>query len=505
MKIVNNEENTSHRSWRGCQGRSDLRRALPMFDASGRTRVLAYWGFTFLLLLGIILGGCRVTPSPTPVDVPASVTPSAPVSITSAPPSTLTPTLPPSPTSVTPTPTESAPAAPTVTASPSGPVSEHDGFPDAPLPLDAYPRPPGDNGMGVHWSTYLYAQSPEATSYFVSELVRMNIKWVKLLNEGTSGRHYDATIEDLVSRDIMPVLRIYQKCNEAYDPQELEALVQHYVPKGVTYYELYNEPNQAGIPGGWCQPGGVPEPEYLAQVWADAARTIYLAGGYPSLPSFFAPSQKREGWQDDFFYRFFEALVAQGNREVLYFSWAPIHNYFINHPPTYPLDDVNLTDCPLTAAEIARYELTPEEVAEINHQRAVAREPGGYFLGDNLYDDSTCFQHFIAYHDQFYDLFGFEIPLISTEGGATKGSGEDPRYPVVDGETVAEWTLWSADYMLDEAPPYYFATMTWLLAQRALEYDEPNWEINAWYHDRVGDQEPVVDALKNRPRLREAR
>jgi hypothetical protein len=55
----------------------------------------------------------------------------------------------------------------------------------------------------------------------------------------------------------------------------------------------------------------------------------------------------------------------------------------------------------------------------------------------------------------------------------------------VDGQTVAEWTLWSADYMLDDAPPYYFATSTWLLAQSALDYPDPVWESNTWYHDRT--------------------
>jgi len=240
------------------------------------------------------------------------------------------------------------------------------------LPLDAYPRPPNDNGLGVHWSTHLYAQSDEAASYFVSELARMNIKWVKLLNDGTSGRDYDHTIDELVSRDIMPVLRIYQQCNTPYDPEELDALVRHYVDKGVYYFDLYNEPNQAGEPGGWCQPNGVPQPEYLAQVWADAARTIYLAGGYPGLPSFFAPDQKRPDWQDSFFYRFFHALRAQGNEEVLYFSWASIHNYNINHPPTYPFDEVNLTGRLLTEEEITRYNLSPDEVAGINLNRTVA-------------------------------------------------------------------------------------------------------------------------------------
>jgi hypothetical protein len=361
----------------------------------------------------------------------------------------------------------------------------------------------------------------------------MNVKWVKLLNDGTTGRDYDHTIDELVSRGMMPILRIYQQCNEPYDPDELDALVRHYVTKGIYYYELYNEPNQPGIPGGWCPPNEKPQPEYLAEIWADVARTIYLAGGYPGLPSFFAPDQKLPDWRESFFYRFFNALREQGNEDVLYFSWASIHNYNINHPPTYPYDEVNQTGRLLTEAEIDRYNLSPQQVADINLNRTVAgilkRRPldqadaarlnlraaemaeinrkftGGELMGFTLDDDSTAFLHFIAYRNQFYDLFGFEIPMISTEGGATRGSGEDPRYPVVDGQTVAEWTLWSADYMLDDAPDYYLATMTWLLAQQALDYDEPIWEKDAWYHDRQGDQEPVVDALKNRPRLAEAR
>lgn len=361
----------------------------------------------------------------------------------------------------------------------------------------------------------------------------MNIKWVKLLVDGLNNRDYDHTIDELVANDIMPVIRIYRQCNTPYDPIELEALVRHYVARGVYYYDLYNEPNLPGEAGGWCEDGGEPQPEYLAEIWAGAARTIYRAGGYPGLPSFFAPDQKKPDWREAFFYRFFEALREQGNEEVLYFAWASIHNYFINHPPTYPYDEVNQIARPLTGAEIERYNLSQAQVAEINLNRAVAgilrarpltAEDGarlgipparideinqsyqqGEMMGYTIADDSTAFLHFVSYHDQFYDLFGFEIPILSTEGGATKGSGEDPRYPVADGQTVAEWTLWSADYMLDDAPDYYFTTMTWLLAQGALEYEEPTWEINAWYHDRAGKQEPVVEALKNRPRLNETR
>ena len=40
------------------------------------------------------------------------------------------------------------------------------------------------------------------------------------------------------------------------------------------------------------------------------------------------------------------------------------------------------------------------------------------------------------------------------------------------------------------------AARNWLLAQQALEYDERGWEKDAWYHDRQGDEAPVVAALK---------
>jgi hypothetical protein len=498
--------------------------------------------FSLLVVISVGVVACASVPI-TPSAVPPADQPTAPsyvATVTEPPTLTLSGdvsvTVPvPSPTfSPVPNPTPSSEATMTAIAEElADEAAMSIGYPDHPLPLSAFPRPGNDNGLGIHWSTHLYAQSDEATSYFVSELTRMNIKWVKILVDGLNNRDYDRTIDELVSRDIMPVIRIYRQCNTPYDPEDLRNMVEHYVAKGVYYFETYNEPNQTGEAGGWCQAGGEPQPEYLAQIWADAARVIYQAGGYPGLPSFFAPDQKLTDWRNSFFYRFFQALQEQDNVETLYFSWGAIHNYTINHPPTYPFDPVNQTGQLLTQAEAERYQLSAEQVTLINLQREVAGilkrrllneddaarlglsleqineiNAGfqtGKMHGFTLDDDSTAFLHFISYRNQFYRLFGFEIPLISTEGGATRGSGEDPRYPVVDGRTVADWTVWSAGYMLDNAPDYYFATNTWLLAQHALDYDEPVWEINAWYHDRDGDQEPVVDALKTWDRHGEPR
>ncbi|MFN8455283.1 MAG: hypothetical protein U0401_11565 [Anaerolineae bacterium] len=376
---------------------------------------------------------------------------------------------------------------------------------DGPLPLSAYPRPKNDNGMGIHWSPTPYGEAPEVTDYFVAEIKAMGIKWVKFLNDQTEGRHHDYLVQQLVANDIMPIARIYIGCNDPLDLGSLGHMVEHYLPLGLYYYELYNEPDIRGRDGGWCDDPD-PDPEHLARIWAPAAREVQVRGGYPSLPSIFPMGKNVPGWEKSFFQRFLQAIKANGDTPVLYRTWGAVHNYFINHPPDYPLDEINLTGRLLTAEEIARYHLDEGHAQAINQARLKMREPGGYYVGSDPTQDVTGFLQFIGYHDQFVGLFGFEIPLISTEGGATVGSCEDPRYPCVDAQIQMEWTLASYEYMLNEAPEYYFATCTWLLAIKALDFGGGTvWESNAWYHDRKGNHLPIVDALKNHPRKGQAR
>lgn len=133
-----------------------------------------------------------------------------------------------------------------------------------PLPLSAYPRPANDNGMGIHWSTTPYGEDPEVTDYFVAEVKAMGIKWVKFLNDGVAGRQHDYLVQQLVANDIMPIARIYMQCNDPIDLGELGRMVRHYVPMGLVYYELYNEPDIHGIDGGWCY-DDEPDPGLLAR------------------------------------------------------------------------------------------------------------------------------------------------------------------------------------------------------------------------------------------------
>jgi hypothetical protein len=385
------------------------------------------------------------------------------------------------------------------------PVTDAPQAGEGPLPLSAYPRPKNDNGMGIHWSSNPYGQDDKTTDYFVDEIKAMGIKWVKFLNDQADGRHYDYLVKQLVANDIMPVMRIYTPCNENIDSGALAKMVDHYLPMGVYYYELYNEPDIPGPDGGWCD-DREPQPEKLAELWAGSAAVITAHGGYPSLPSIFPKGKGFDDWQDSFFQRFLRAIKAQGNTRLLYRSWGAVHNYAINHPPTYPMDDVNLTGRLLTTAEVKRYKLDKGHIVAINNARKNQKKDGGYYVGSTPTQDVTGFLQFIGYHGQFVELFGFEIPLISTEGGATIGSCEDPRYPCVDEQLQKQWTLKAYEYMLGDpasqwgAPDYYFANCTWLIAQKALDfYGGTVWESNAWYHDRKGNQIAVVKALKTSP------
>jgi len=376
-----------------------------------------------------------------------------------------------------------------------------------PLPLSAFPRPKNDNGMGIHWSTTPYGEDKKITDYFVKEIKAMGIKWVKFLNDGVSGRQHDYLVQQLVANDIMPVARIYMGCNDAIDLGALGKMVEHYRPMGLYYYELYNEPDIPGADGGWCDDDD-PDPDLLARNWAPAAREIIARGGYPSLPSIFpvGKNTRAMSWRDSFFQRFLRAIKANGDTDILYASWGAVHNYAINHPPDYPTDEVNKTGRSLTPAEIAKFKLDKNQIFGINKARKEQFEPNGYHLGDDPALDVTGFLQFIGYQNQFQEIFGFKIPLISTEGGATVGSCEDPRYPCVTPQLQMEWTLAYYEYMLNEAPDWYFANCTWLIAIKAMDFGGGTvWESNAWYHDRKGNHLPVVDALKNYPRKGQTR
>ena len=223
---------------------------------------------------------------------------------------------------------------------------------------------------------------------------------------------------------------------------------------------------------------------------------MIASGGFPSLPGL-SPG----GSYDDvrFLRAFLRRVIELGGDAVLRSSWAALHNYWLNHPIGYPQDQVNLLSTPLSADEIARRKLTPEEVSLINKARSISRLPrsqGGYYVGDTVDKDSNGFRKFEAYAQVIEQETGRLMPVITTEGGVIPGSDEDPRYPKTTDDDVATQTVDAFRYMVQEAPDYYFAFSPWLIANSAGGSTDNRWERAAWYRGPQGEPAPVVGAVK---------
>ncbi|MCX7853313.1 MAG: hypothetical protein N2383_11065, partial [Caldilineales bacterium] len=115
--------------------------------------------------------------------------------------------------------------------------------------LQDYPRPPDDNGIGMHWS----GANPNAVGagelrqQWLPILQRMGVKWVKFLHDG--GLEF---AEMLLAAGIMPIVRLYREKPNSRDltkavlgPREI-AYLKQYVALGVRYFEFNNEPDVHG-------------------------------------------------------------------------------------------------------------------------------------------------------------------------------------------------------------------------------------------------------------------
>ena len=147
---------------------------------------------------------------------------------------------------------------------------------DQPIPIEAYPKPPNDNGWGMHWVPTV-SQDPGVVDRFVPELNRMHIKWVVFLNDNANVGDNDYLVGSLVNNGMMPVMRLYRDSVLPYDG-DVGRLVRHYRGQGVFYYQLYNEPN-VNIENNQ----GAANPNNYALNWSIAAREVVNNGGLPGI------------------------------------------------------------------------------------------------------------------------------------------------------------------------------------------------------------------------------
>jgi hypothetical protein len=375
--------------------------------------------------------------------------------------------------------------------------------------LQNFPRPPRDNGRGVHGPP-----GPQPLGfltdwgYWQAQLLALNIKWVKLLDPGDGAALPLA--EKLVNLGIFPVIRFYR---EEPNPgritsRETDAALR-YVKAGVFYFETNNEPDLAlewkggKRPANWLD---IVVNNFIAE--ADMIRAI---GGYLLFPAF-GPGGRGNP---------FQMIVDKGRRDILDGNCAlAIHNYCLARPLDYPNDPVTLTGQPITQAEWAAaapdykkgsgpmwaWEMGWEQV---NEWRKKLANPNA-----NIMQDSTCFRAFEYFDALVNQAVGHSIPIFTTEGGYNVGqragttAGDDPRWPKPSPQETAQLTLKMFQYIEERAPAYYFACMPWLLACQSMGYWQQHFEMQGPWYSHIfkfdwqgcdNGELPVVQLLKNNP------
>ncbi len=393
-----------------------------------------------------------------------------------------------------------------------------------PIDLKDFPRPPSDNGRGLHGSASVgWTGGKEGYDYWISELAAMGVKWFKILDD-----HGDSLpfCEKLLAAGIFPIVRIIRKDPAPNDGPEPnpghinsaeEETIRRLIGAGVRYFETNNEPNLGAEWKSGAIPGDALETAKLVALnWLFDARFILAAGGYPGLPAVSVG-----GTLD-----LMGALVALGRQDILLEGcWIALHNYCLNHPVDYPDDPVNRTGQPITSAQYEQGAYTQwtwwnpstgraDSIDEINSIRATGKNPT-----QTIQQDHSCFREFEYYNALAMKYLGRSIPIISTEGGYWVGRREDARYPRVTPDAHRDLTVAMFDYMQRQAPDYYLVAMPWLM------FESQGWETDGWYSPfwkralqngsqgqgriptiavpgaMLGETLPVVEAVKSMPNL----
>ncbi len=361
--------------------------------------------------------------------------------------------------------------------------------------LRDYPRPPDDNGIGMHWSGG-HPGAPgadELRSHWLPELRRMGVKWVKFLHDG--GLEF---ADLLLQTGIMPVVRLYRFQPNATDlaratlgQREIDALKQ-YVALGVRYFEFNNEPDVASEwVGGQKPPDAI---DYVARAAIRDMKTILDAGGYPAVPATAIGAQ----WD------LIGKIIDMGGRPLFDQPvWIALHNYDLNHPLDYPFDAVNQQGTEITPEEYDRLGMDAWQGRRwgqrtrdlVNQQRRT-----GVNTGDGIDDDASCFRAYERIAGLCQQHLGRHLPILSTENGPIVGEDDDPRYPTttpaLHARKVADIAriMMGASERFPAAPPYYFCTAFWLMGNAVLRAQ--GWEAHAWYSPAWPDGRlPAVEAL----------
>jgi len=353
---------------------------------------------------------------------------------------------------------------------------------------------------GVHLQPFGFHDTfMDSADYWLDLLVSMGMSWVLALS-ASDAFYKSGAAKALLDAGIIPIVRMAYTLPDPW--VELESVEQL-----ANLYARYDAPciiqfaNEPFDEREWRNKHVPPEDEAWSIIdrrFNEMAQAVTARGaiaGFPDGPCY----------ADNPFVRTAASEWAWYEEKAVYLG----HHYGKGRPLNYPYDDVNQNGTPITRAE---YEaalddyagdpnwnealVNPNILFMINEQRRLWARPG-LTAGE----DDTCFNGWqrIAWFSQ--TAFGFQAPLMMTEGGwvPRDRAGSNPtdiRWPMTTPRMVAQKTL-----AMYEADTPLLAICPWLLACK--ELGGSGWEFDSWvggaYADKYGYEKPVVQTLKDNP------
>ena len=298
--------------------------------------------------------------------------------------------------------------------------------------LRTFPRPPKDNGIGLHF--HLDLPDPRESS-LIAETIE-HLKYIRAtwtLIYAQDAEQAERAARPCWQAGIMPVVRIGAKIDGS--PVFPEPYVQMLKAIGAPpYVQIYNEPEDPreykdyGMPPDWA--------EIFGRRWASVAAETIKCGGYAGLQVL-----SREAFDAAV-----DAVPGQGQADLWKHAFFVQHNYAENHPPVYPYDERNQKDNP----------------------------------GQTILDDTLGTLSFLAYAAWMRERLDFVLPIIGGEGGWLYGADKDQRYPKVEGPLHAqynkemfEWLRTGALSNGEPTPDYLFSITPWIAG--SFNFGAQNW------------------------------
>ncbi|MDH4207624.1 MAG: hypothetical protein OEV76_01985, partial [Anaerolineae bacterium] len=344
-----------------------------------------------------------------------------------------------------------------------------DTWPELSSGYSTWPRPPQDNGLGIHGGLDF---SGTAIAVDVARAQQLKVKWVTLVPE--SSDQLEKAASAYWGKGIMPVVRPRCLVDEDHDfVSDARLLQEMSIP---AYVQVYNAPEQQEE---WKSEQ--PDIRAFASRWLVQAKALVEADAFPGLQVNSVSDLRAV----------LDRARKEGLEHLFRHSWFSCHNYGLNRPASFPYDETNQKALPLQHPE---WEFAGP-VDEVNRWREAGKQPG-----QSVYEDYHCVLGFLAYARVFQEGLGYVPPIICAEGGWKFGDLTDRRYPKVSDFLHQAHHLamyaWFKDGVLADGsrlPDYLFAVCPWVLSG-----DE---QPAAWFGGPEGTRYQTVAAVESMPRF----